>query len=131
MDGQTDTGANGDDTVGMTNQRAIILLSQMYIPAFDEEEKEAITKAIEALTAYEPRVMTLEEVKAYKVGEPLFYECKVFYPCWVIRLKDGNDRIHFLSYIGNIFKDISEYGIRWCCWTSCPDRETREATPWE
>lgn len=38
----------------MTNQRAIILLSQMYLPAFDEEEKEAITKAIEALTEREP-----------------------------------------------------------------------------
>jgi len=34
----------------MTNQRAIILLCQMYLPTFDEEEKEAITKAIEVLT---------------------------------------------------------------------------------
>lgn len=39
----------------MTNQRAIILLSQMYLPAFDEEEKQAIDKAIEALTAQEPQ----------------------------------------------------------------------------
>lgn len=28
----------------MTSQRAIILLSQMYIPAFDEEEKDAKLK---------------------------------------------------------------------------------------
>ena len=48
--------------VGMTNQRAIVLLSQMYIPAFDEEEKDAITKAIEALTAQEPRLLTLDEI---------------------------------------------------------------------
>ena len=38
----------------MTNQRAINLLCQMYLPTFDEEEKEAITKAIEALTEQEP-----------------------------------------------------------------------------
>lgn len=33
----------------MTYQRAIILLSQMYLPQFDEEEKEALTLAIYAL----------------------------------------------------------------------------------
>lgn len=30
----------------MTEQRAIWLLSQMYLPCFEEEEKQAITKAI-------------------------------------------------------------------------------------
>lgn len=45
----------------MTNQRAIILLSQMYIPAFDEEERDAITKAIEALTTQEPVKPKIEE----------------------------------------------------------------------
>jgi len=44
----------------MTNQRAIILLSQMYLPCFDEEEKEAITKAIEALT---------DKDKSHKYGD--------------------------------------------------------------
>lgn len=39
----------------MTNQRAIILLSQMYLPNFNDEEKDALTKAIEALTEQEPR----------------------------------------------------------------------------
>ena len=33
----------------MTIQRAIILLCQMYLPCFDEEEQEALTMAIEAL----------------------------------------------------------------------------------
>ena len=33
----------------MTYQRAILLLSQMYLPQFDEEEKEALTLAIYAL----------------------------------------------------------------------------------
>ena len=33
----------------MTYQRAIWLLSQMYLPQFDEEEKEALTLAIYTL----------------------------------------------------------------------------------
>lgn len=49
----------------MTNQRAIILLSQMYLPNFDDEEKDALTKAIEALTEQEP-------VKAYAQGDGSF-----------------------------------------------------------
>lgn len=33
----------------MTENEAVILLSQMYLPNFDEEEKQALSKAIEAL----------------------------------------------------------------------------------
>ena len=33
----------------MTIQRAVILLCQMYLPCFDEEEQEALTMAINAL----------------------------------------------------------------------------------
>lgn len=38
----------------ITNKRAIILLSQMYLPAFDEEEKEALTLAINTLSDRNP-----------------------------------------------------------------------------
>lgn len=34
----------------MTYERAIILLSQMYLPCFDEEEKEALDLAINTLS---------------------------------------------------------------------------------
>ena len=50
----------------MTNQRAVILLSQMYLPAFDEEEKEAITKAIEALTEQNTVMTPAEFFEALK-----------------------------------------------------------------
>lgn len=33
----------------MTNSRAVILLSQMFSPCFDDEEKEALTMAIDAI----------------------------------------------------------------------------------
>ena len=83
------------------------------------------------LKTQEPRVMTLEEVQAHKIGDPLFYESRIIYPCWVIRLKDEKGRIHFLGYVGNIFKDITEYNVRWRCWTSRPTDAQREAEPWQ
>lgn len=100
----------------MTNQRAIILLSQMYLPAFDEEEKEAITKAIEALTAQEPRVMTLEEARN----------------TYVIEYKSGNMRkvgAQLLSLDldpANVY-----YGEIYRVWTSCPTDEQRKAVKWD
>lgn len=33
----------------MTKERAVILLCQMFLPCFDEEEKEALSMAIDAL----------------------------------------------------------------------------------
>lgn len=38
----------------MTNQRAICLLSQMYLPCFDDEEKDALSLAINTLSVQEP-----------------------------------------------------------------------------
>jgi hypothetical protein len=37
----------------MTNNRAVSLLSQMYLPHFDDEEKEALTMAINAIQTTE------------------------------------------------------------------------------
>lgn len=33
----------------MTHSRAVVLLSQMYLPWFDDEEKEALTFAINVI----------------------------------------------------------------------------------
>lgn len=119
----------------MTSQRAIILLSQMYIPAFDEEEKDAITKAIEALNAQEPRVMTLEELEAigpiweYDTPPYLWLDTNpslrntVGYWCaWTI--------IHDLLEGQNVTYTVENYGTGWRCWTSRPTDAQMEATPW-
>lgn len=39
----------------MTNRKAIVLLCQMYLPCFDDEEKQAITMAIEAIEKQIPK----------------------------------------------------------------------------
>lgn len=121
--------------MGMTREEAIKvlddrLMSDDVIYVHHLSYAEALGMAIEALKAQVPRVMTLEEVQAHKIGEPLFYESRIIYPCWVIRLKDEKGRIHFFGYVGNIFKDKSEYGIRWRCWTSRPTDAQREAILW-
>lgn len=48
----------------MTIQRAIILLCQMYLPCFDEEEQEALTMAIEALQEKEIKNVQLDSNRA-------------------------------------------------------------------
>ena len=118
----------------MTNQRAIVLLSQMYIPAFDEEEKDAITKAIEALTAQEARVMTLEEVEALPYGHVLIETDKSGSLRWLDALlfcKNTNFSFDFITLEGRARLLGTEYNREWRVWTSRPTDEQREAIPWE
>ena len=51
VDGHIDPSYTGS----MTPQEAIVLLSQMYLPQFDDEEKEALTTAIFALEKQIPK----------------------------------------------------------------------------
>ena len=121
--------------MAMTNQRSIILLSQIYLPAFDEEEKEALTKAIEALTEQEPSVLTLEEAHQYLTNEdpytnsektPVYIECRSQKP-WNLRWAT----VEILSsWLSNSFMREA-YGKDWRCWTARPTDEQREATPWQ
>lgn len=106
----------------MTNQRAIILLSQMYLPNFDDEEKDALTKAIEALTEQEPRVLTLEEFKAYRLG----VSPKERLPLWTEWKKDKRKNRYTRFGV-----DTDAYGTEWRCWSAKPTDEQREAVKWE
>lgn len=47
----------------MTEQRAIWLLSQMYLPHFEEEEKQAISKAIESLEILKALKNTVDDLE--------------------------------------------------------------------
>ncbi len=125
----------------MTNQRAIILLSQMYLPAFDEEEKDAITKAIEALTAQEPRVLTLDEVEMLGDDGIIYLECRyivdgrtevkpaIFQPDNSSPEEDGYYCV-VSSWEKSGFYHKDGYNCEWRCWTSQPDEKARVETPW-
>lgn len=94
-------------------------------------------KAHEMLKAQEPRVMTLDEVIQSEGAFWLEYieEDSDYLCCWgyaffscasqnVIELivRDGYRPLY--SFIR------SEYGVRWRCWTSRPDKKVRTDTPW-
>lgn len=126
----------------MTNQRAIILLSQMYLPNFDDEEKDALTKAIEALTEQEPRVLTLEEVIKHYSLPPVFVDdlsaqedyLQDISPLYFDFQQCDSLAVHWRGY-QSVRKYLDDwkasYGINWRCWTARPTDEQREATPWE
>ena len=120
----------------MTNQRAIILLSQMYLPNFDDEEKDALTKAIEALTAQEPRVLTLEELRSLDGtdhfvwlednGEYELYDCYA-----EVTTYQNNVELNTFGREVEFEPDNEEYGKTWRCWSVKPSNEKREAVPWQ
>lgn len=104
--------------------------------AYQKLRFEALDMAIEALKAQEPRVLTLEEViEAVKQGEPM-YICEVKFPGsarWIIPInadhwgfeeRGSHCQFHYYDYLS---KQIGGF----CCWTSRPTDEQREATPWQ
>lgn len=126
----------------ITNQKAIILLSQMYLPAFDEEEKEAITKAIEALTEQEPRVITREELKQFE-GSPCWFESSETYRgkdgFWIIPAMFRTFSAGIIMSYTSVLDGLTDYGElglsaynkAWRCWTDKPAAEQRQMVKWE
>lgn len=87
-----------------------------------------------ALQAYEPRVMTLEELDDLRGrGRAVWFDdrdrstkCKdVFF----VVVKDGIAYFKGETYSMQELED--GYGKTWRCWTSRPTDELREATPWQ
>ena len=102
----------------------------------------AMRAAIALLKAQEPRVMTLEEVLDMKFDDVVYLQVNptnAVLSAIVIdvipKLPEINVGVvqfrHGAGYNGINNADLSYYGKTWRCWTSRPDRETREATPWE
>ena len=96
--------------MGMTNQQAIDLLSHTYFPC-GSDIGAAIAKAIEAMKAQEPRVMTLDEAL----------------DSLVIEYRNGK-----LQVVGKLIftNGYKLYGNIWRVWDRMPTDEQREATPW-
>jgi len=93
-----------------------------------------LTDAIALLKEQEPRVMTLEEVKAAK-GSDMYLEMRGY--------EDGNEYMtaatldgvgtRGVNFYHSVF-DFESYGkatiFGWRCWTARPTDEQREGTPW-
>ena len=120
----------------MTNQQAIDLLSNTYFPC-GSDSGEAIAKAIEALKANEPRVMTLEELEDWDA--PVFFEAidtDAYYALieTVEPTAGINGEVVLLNVTpGGHYRRVwsgEHYGEIWRCWTSHPTDAQMEATPW-
>lgn len=100
---------------------------------------EDLRNAIALLKAHEPRVMTLEEVKAMKRYTICAVEqrSKVLHTTFNAEYRGhltigGRDYIDFGLYadVSPFRRSESGYGKTWRCWTSRPTDKQREATPW-
>jgi len=100
--------------------------------------------ALELLKAQEPRVMTLEELSTNGNDDVIYIETAlfidgkrvtkikpaIFQPDNCSPEEDGYYCI--VSSWGNSgFYHEENYGFDWRCWTSRPDDERRQNTPWE
>ena len=86
--------------------------------------------ALTLLKAQQPRVMTLEEVKALAEDDLVWYE-----HVGINRLRPrvicytDNSEIVFTDG-GKWYFELDGYGKRWRCWTARPTPEQREAMKW-
>ena len=96
-------------------------------------------EVLELLKEQEPRVLTLDEVKAYPTNEALWFEGKTFIPV----LPDCRAEQRYENQLGveviDTFYDFPlwfdsynlGYKFGWRCWSSRPTQEQREAVKWD
>ena len=107
--------------------------SKIYKNCFDSAIKEAIV----LLKAQEPRVLTLEELRALpeEPQTPLAMEERVPIGTW-----DGGSVVGWKGSLfiqeeyledGYRFYNVETYGMLWRVWTAWPDKAAREAEPWQ
>ena len=99
----------------------------------DRYTYDACMGAIELLKAQEPRVMTLEEVKAFEWD--YCYLEQERQPGKEYRMIAGDYALTCITWpcitSMRIEHGDSSYGVKWRCWTSHPTDEQREAVKWE
>ena len=124
----------------MTKHEAIEILEEVKtlddsMFTYSQAYNDALDMAIEALTAQEPRVMTLEEIQhtdAVWLETHGWVDGDVFETV-LRRISDFEDYV--TEFATNDDCDItcvnSKIGIEWRCWTSKPDEKVRAETPWK
>jgi hypothetical protein len=93
------------------------------------------TEAIDLLKAQEPRVMTLEEVRALQDGAAVWLEDNDkadVIPAIVNHIWNSlpNMASFTAAYAREVKADMLWYGVKWRCWTSRPTDAQRGKEPW-
>ena len=93
---------------------------------------QTLKDALALLKEQEPRVMTLEEVKAFEWD--YCYLEQERQPGKEYRMIAGDYALTCITWpcitSMRIEYGDSSYGVKWRCWTSEPTKAQREATPW-
>lgn len=123
----------------MIDREKVIKGLEKVWDAFDHMEHELyadyVFDALELLKAYEPRVMTLEEIDdddAYWFEEK-YGKKSLGRNVLIINIEEDarEPYITFVYTYGEASYKISEYGQTWRLWTSKPTDEQREAVKWD
>lgn len=122
--------------MGMNARRAICLLSQMYLPSFDNEDKEALSFAISMLSDCEPKVLTLKELKEIGDDKPIYLETtlgEVYLKPAIYQPDCSDDEYACVvsAWCKSGFYAWDNYNADWRCWSNKPSDEQMEATPWQ
>lgn len=97
------------------------------------ESARTIEDAIALLKAQEPRVMTLEEVKALPSETDVWLDefCSIIVATTISCTMYGNAYFYGIEHADyGVDYKLIDYGKEWRCWTSRPTEEQWEATPW-
>ena len=81
----------GGNFMDLTVERAIVLLSQMYLPQFDEEEKKALSMAIYALEKTDAKKPTYE-------GDGYDENGSLIYDTWICPYCDERYEVDYDNY---------------------------------
>ena len=102
---------------------------------FIEEDNcvlELLADILALLKAQEPRVMTLEEVKAFEWDYCYLEQERL--PGKEYRMIAGDYALTCITWPSITSMRIeygdNSYGVKWRCWTSRPDEKRRAETPW-
>jgi hypothetical protein len=89
--------------------------------------------ALSLLKAQEPRVMTLEEVKAIPYDADIWIETEYYVGKITIFAATINTKglRGVMVYGSHKIYDYEAYNKLWRCWTSRPTDEQREAVKWD
>ena len=121
--------------MGMTNEKVIAILGALkecYLGGIVD----ALDIAIEAVTAQEPRLLTLDEfhdsMVVYLEAGTKFL--KIVDDDGVVLAIGGSERIGAKCFITvwdvGIAAMNDDYNVTWRAWSQRPTKEQREGTPW-
>ena len=98
---------------------------------FGCREIDLFNDALELLTAQQPRVLTLEEVRL-QTWDYCYIEAEVKPHSKTLETLCGTHRLYCTTSIvlERQTRGDEEYGKTWRCWTARPTEEQRDATPW-